>query len=734
MNISRIACLLALACAGSCASIYASLTEPVGTSSGTQTATVTITTAGTLETISVLTQGAIGLDFNAASGGTCAVGHTYAVGNTCSVNYTFKPTRPWIRYGGIALADSSGNLLGNSYLTGTGTGPQPIFLSNSGMATLGRGFDAPYGVAVDGSGNVYASDASNVTVANSIEEIVAVNGSIPVNPTIRRLGRGFDQPLDLAVDGSGNVYVVDASNAADTNSIKEIVAVNGRIPDDPTIRTLILGSGFGRPYCVAVDRNGNVYFCDATNNGSIKEMAAVNGIIPSNPTIRTLASGFDFNGYSPLGLAVDGTGNIYFADSVRSKVKEIVAVNGSIPVDPTIRTWVNDFNYPTGVALDGSGNVYVAEYDNSQIKEIVAVNGVIPAHPTIRILGSGFNYPWGVAVDGSGNVFVADTNNSRMVELSLAHPPSLSFAPALVNSTSSDSPQSVTIENFGNATLTGSALSVSANWDQVAGSGSPEDCTANFSLLPGAECNLSISFEPIEPGALTGVATLTDNALNVVGAKQEVTLSGLGSWLQYSPTYLAFGNFYLGESEDLPLQLTNSGVEPVTFAPVINGPSFTVPPSGNGCGAVIAAGHSCTFYVRFAPRTYGGHVDTLTLAGPQVVAPTVQLTGQTLGVGPEIGLLSFGTIPYGTTATLSVPIVNYDNPRDVTFSTSIDGPSFKVLTAGNTCLTGVTPSHQCTIPVEFSPAAVGDYANVLTITATSGDVSVVKLLGTASQP
>jgi sugar lactone lactonase YvrE len=726
MNVPRFACLLALACAGGCVSSYASLTEPVGTSSATQTATVTITTAGTLQTISVLTQGAIGLDFNAASGGTCTAGTTYAVGNTCTVNYTFKPTRPWIRYGGITLFDSSGNLLGNIYLTGTGTGPQPIFPSNASATPLGSGFSSPQGLAVDGRGNLFVTDDSN----SAVKEMVAVNGRIPADPTIRNLGSVFINPYGLAVDGSGNVYVADVYKG-----IYEIVAVNGSIPANPTIRAL--GSGSDASECVAVDGTGNVYFCDATNNGSIKEMAAVNGIIPPNPTIRTLTSGFDFNGFGAASLAVDGTGNVYFADWVRSKVKEIVAVNGSIPVNPTVRTWVNDFLEPYGVAVDGSGNVYVAEYGNSQVRKIVAVNGIIPDHPTILTLGSGFSYPWGIAVDGSGNVFVTDYNDSLVAELNLADPPNLSFAATLVGSTSSDSPQSVTVENNGNAALTG-ALSVTANWDQVAGSGTPGDCIASFSLVPGAECNLSISFAPIEAdNPLTGAATFTDNALNAAGATQEISLSGIGIGvpkLSVSTTALAFGNLALGQQEEMSLQVTNTGSAPVTFAPVINGPSFTVPPSENGCGTVIPIGHSCSISVRFLPRTYGGHVDTLTLAGPQVTAPTVQLTGQTLGVGAELGLLVFGTIPYGTTATLSVPIVNYGVAGKVTFSTSINGPGFKVLTAGNTCPSGVTAAQQCTIPVEFSPSTVGDYAELLTITATSGDVSVVKLNGIGSYP
>ena len=61
-------------------------------------------------------------------------------------------------------------------------------------------------------------------------------------------------------------------------------------------------------------------------------------------------------------------------------VKEIVAVNGSIPANPTIKTLASSFASPEGVAVDGSGNVFVADMNNNAAKEIVAVNGSIPAN------------------------------------------------------------------------------------------------------------------------------------------------------------------------------------------------------------------------------------------------------------------------------------------------------------------------------------------------------------------
>lgn len=82
------------------------------------------------------------------------------------------------------------------------------------------------------------------------------------------------------------------------------------------------------------------------------------------------------------------------------------------------------FFEPEGVAVDGAGNVYVADSGDNAVKEIVAVGGSIPtSNPTINILGSGFRNPEGVAVDGAGNVYVADFNNSAVKEIPLATPP-----------------------------------------------------------------------------------------------------------------------------------------------------------------------------------------------------------------------------------------------------------------------------------------------------------------------
>ena len=180
----------------------------VGNTSAPSTITFTFDTGGELNATTpyvVVTQGAPKLDFLDAGGSTCAAGITYKVGDTCSVKVTFTPKQVGARYGAVNLYDSHGDAIAIGYVYGTGLGPLAVFANTtSGTYTagqqiiLGSGFGGPNGVAVDASGNVFVAEGGN----NAVQEIVAVNGSIPASPTIKTLGSGFDLPCGVAVDGA----------------------------------------------------------------------------------------------------------------------------------------------------------------------------------------------------------------------------------------------------------------------------------------------------------------------------------------------------------------------------------------------------------------------------------------------------------------------------------------------------------------------------------------------------
>jgi len=131
--------------------------------------------------------------------------------------------------------------------------------------------------------------------------------------------------------------------------------------------------------------------------------------------------------YSPLGLALDSSGNLYLADQGNDTIR-MIASNAAVTTlaglarssGSTNGTGGNArFYFPVGVATDTSGNVYVADTDNHTIRKI-APGGVVstlaglagfPGYTDGVGNGARFNYPDGVTVDAAGNVYVADTSN-----------------------------------------------------------------------------------------------------------------------------------------------------------------------------------------------------------------------------------------------------------------------------------------------------------------------------------
>jgi len=744
------------------------LTEPVGTASPLQTATLTFSAAGTISSIAVLTQGAPNLDFNFVSGGTCATGTAYTVGQTCTVNYTFTPTHPGARYGGITLTTSTGALLANNYVQGMGTGPQ-VAWSPGTQSPLFATFNAPYSVAVDGSGNIFVADTFN----NAITEVLTQNG-VTVTKTITG---GFNHPYSVAIDGSGNLFVGDVGN----NVVKEIVAAGG-------YKTVNIVSTFlSLPYGVAVDGNGDVFVAD--EGGSvIYEIVAVNGSIPAtSPTVRTLGSGFR----EPTGVAVDGSGNVFVANYNNHAVQEIPAANGYSSVI-TLASSVD----PTALAVDAAGNIFFSDDIANTVNEILAVNGSIPASPTVVKLGSGFSTPYGIAVDGSGNVFVADSGNNRVVKFDVADPPTLDFATTAPGSTSSDSPQTVTITNNGNMPLTfavpasGTNPSITLGFTIGGTSTCPQLSTSASPafLAPNASCTDSISFSPRLPGAYSGKLTFTDDNLNVSGATQVVLLNGAGAGLVLPPTVVSIspnsgpqaggtvvtilGSGFVGATavnfgataaasftvnSDTSITATTPagtgaadvtvttpvGTSPTTpadlytyVAPLPQTINFTQPPAAYAGTAVLlsATGGGSTSPVVFSvvsgPAIVSGtNGSTLTYTGAGTVVVEADQAGDAnYAAAPPVQQTVTSTILTEPLATTSVVV-----PTLVTFSSSgklagITGLTqgkpngeFKSVSGGD-CAIGTTyaAGQTCTVDFTFTPAHPGLRYGAVSLTDASG--------------
>ena len=249
------------------------------------------------------------------------------------------------------------------------------------------------------------------------------------------------------------------------------------------------------------------------NSGKLLVTTQVRGIgqgpaIAFGPGVQTtVGSGLS----NPDGVAVDAAGDLFIADSFNSRVVEVPAGCSSVACQTTLGSGLN---HPAGVTLDAAGNVVISDSGNNRVVEVPPGCSSAACQTTV---GSGLNVPFGVAVDGAGDIFIADHTNNRVVEVNRSQPPSLSFASTPVGQTSSDSSQSVTAQNIGNQPLDAVNPGVflpGPNFAQVPGSGTPADCTNGFALMPGASCNLSVSFEPKSPGTLASAAVFLDNALN----------------------------------------------------------------------------------------------------------------------------------------------------------------------------------------------------------------------------
>ncbi|MGA9669514.1 MAG: choice-of-anchor D domain-containing protein [Terracidiphilus sp.] len=479
---------------------------------------VNFNTAATLGSVSVLTEGASGLDFALAGAGTCTAGTSYNAGDSCTVNATFAPTLPGDRYGAVVLSDGSGNVLATSYLQGKGVGSQVNFLPNTENTVPTSALSNPSGVAVDASGNIYIADTNNNRV---LKETYSAGGytesTVPTSP--------LSWPYGVAVDGSGNIYIADTGN---NWVLKETLSAGSYT--ESTVPT----SNLNYPFGVAVDGSGNVYIADTDNYRVLKETLSegsyIESIVPTSP----LGSAF--------GVAVDGNGNVYISDTYNYRVLKEALSDGSYR---EIALPTSGLSGPYGIAVDGNGNVYIVDYygdgsGNSSVYKETLSSG---SYTQSTVQTSSLNGPFGVAVDGSGNVYIADTYNNRVLKEDFSDPPSLSFAATTVGSTSSDSPQTVTVENAGNAVLTfpapnsGSNPSIAANY--TLGSSGASACPLEISgswapgtLAAGQSCLLSISFAPAAAGDLSGSLALTDNALNAAApayATQTIQLSGSGT-------------------------------------------------------------------------------------------------------------------------------------------------------------------------------------------------------------
>ncbi len=330
------------------------------------------------------------------------------------------------------------------------------FSGDGGLATAAQLGD-PSCAALDSAANLYIGDLPN----NDVREVAAATGIITTYAGIHVAGYSGDKgpasaarmygPTACATDSSGNLYLADVANnvirKVSTNTgIITTVAGNGLDAGTP-MGTFsgdggsALLAGINHPYGIAVDGAGNLYVAD-TSNQRIRMVSAATGIITTIAGTGTV--GYSGDGglatsaqlYNPEGLAVDSSGNVYFAEEANNVIRKVTAATGIISTiagiagadgaffgDGSLAT-IAKFNGPTDVALDSEGNVYVADWGNERVRKITVSTSIIQT-----VVGSGtqgyagdggtatqakLSSPHGITFDSKGVMYIADYGNGAV--------------------------------------------------------------------------------------------------------------------------------------------------------------------------------------------------------------------------------------------------------------------------------------------------------------------------------
>ncbi|MFZ9681825.1 MAG: matrixin family metalloprotease [Cephaloticoccus sp.] len=285
--------------------------------------------------------------------------------------------------------------------------------STDGTGTAAR-FNQPAGVTSTSGAVLTVADTANATIrrVSAAGVVTTAAGSTTLRGAADGAGTAatFRLPIGLGQNAAGTVYIADATNhvirAVDASN--NVTTLAGAAGSSGSADGTGGSARFNYPSGIAVDAAGNVYVADTTNNlirkvtsgGVVTTLAGVVGV---SGWQDGTGSGALFN--QPQGLASDSAGNLYVADTGNSAVRKITPA-GLVTTLAGLSTigGLKDgtgtgagLNQPRAVAVDGSGNVYVADTGNAAIRKVTSAGGV-----TTLVLTAGATNSGGSSGSGGG--------------------------------------------------------------------------------------------------------------------------------------------------------------------------------------------------------------------------------------------------------------------------------------------------------------------------------------------
>ena len=255
----------------------------------------------------------------------------------------------------------------------------------------------------------------------------------------------FNFPWDVTTDGRGTLFVADYYNHSIRKvdiATREVTTLAGSLEESGSRDGIGNAARFSEPTGITYDGDGNLFVTDGFNFTIRKVVIATGAVTTVAGTART--SGYvDGIGTSarfvfPTGVASDGTGNLFVADSGNSTLRKIVVATGEVTTlagsaDKHVATdgvgSAAHFDGLGKVACDRAGNVFVADSGANTIRKVVVATGAVttlagggPYHGNGDGTGTlaYFDWPNGVTYDGAGNLFVTDGGTRTIRQVNIA--------------------------------------------------------------------------------------------------------------------------------------------------------------------------------------------------------------------------------------------------------------------------------------------------------------------------
>ena len=537
----------------------------------------------------------------------------------------------------------------------------------SNAIVIGTGFVSPAGVVTDANRNVYVADSAraqvvevstgsiNFNAVNIGSSAADVTYNFSIAPGVTLGGTNIytqgARGQDFA-DAGGSTCIAKAYSTltycgvnveftplisgtrrgavvlADANGNPLATAFISGVGKGPQVAVYpgtvtTLGVQLSAPAGVAVDGSGNLYIADSGNNRIVEIPRVGNGYGSQIPLTQ--------NGLiNPMGLAVDGAGNLYVASNGNDKVAKLpwMGTGFGQPVKISLA-----LSGPSSVAVDPGGDLYISDTLDARIDELSWTG---TSYSTVQQVGSYHKAPTGVAVDGTGEVYFTDPYQSQISEIVCC---GITYAVQNdMNTVKTSFPSAIAVDGNSNLYIldTGNNRVIMLPW-----SGSSY----------GKQITIATGFNA--PGAIAIDGNdrifVADTGNNQI---VEIDMS--------IPSQMNFANSYLGstspDGEHLG-QVENVGNEPMDINSVSYPPDFPEAAGVNSpCEEVgaIGQGQSCQISANFTPQAAGNPLtESIVVVGSFLGSAATELTFPMTGtaLGKQAQTITFPSLPgmtYGT--------------------------------------------------------------------------------------